>query len=134
MVPNILTLLKKAISEKRCLALRYREQRGVRVVEPHATYTKENGEVIVDCYQTRGYSSSGREPPFWKRFRLKKIAAVSVLNDTFTPRLAQGFNRDKPRYKKDLIAIVDDGRPSYMYSPQALQEMGPFLPDERKYH
>ncbi|MFQ6021646.1 MAG: WYL domain-containing protein [Acidiferrobacterales bacterium] len=135
MVPNILNLLKKAINERRCLALRYRDQGGVRVVEPHAAYTRESGEVVVDCYQTRGYSSSGRQPPFWKRFRIKKIAALSVLKDTFTPRVEEGFSSDKSKYKRDAVAIVDDGRPTYMYSPEALKEMGPFLPDDmRKYH
>ncbi len=135
MVPNILKLLKKAIQEQRCLAIRYRDQRGVRVVEPHAAYANDNGELVTDCYQIKGYSASGREPPFWKRFLLKKITAVSMLKDTFSPRVTEGFSADKPRYRKGLVAIVDEAKPSYLYSAQALKEMGPFLPDDmRKYH
>lgn len=135
MAPNLLKLLKKAINERRRLAVRYGEQPGIRVVEPHAAYAGEDGELIVDCYQTRGYSASGKKPPFWKRLRLEKITAVSILKDTFQPRGAKGFSVEKPRYKKGLVAIVDDSKPSYMYSPDALREMGPFLPDDmRKYH
>ncbi|MFQ5993952.1 MAG: hypothetical protein ACE5K1_02560 [Acidiferrobacterales bacterium] len=135
MVPNGLKLLKKAVQECRCLAVRYGDKEGVRVVEPHAVYADDHGEVVVDCFQTRGHSSSGRQPPFWRPLRLKKISALSLLKQHFAPRVEEGFSAEKPRYKRGLIAIVDDGRPTFLYSAEALREMGPFLPEDmRKYH
>ena len=83
MVPNILKVVTKAIKEKRCAAIRYYNQREIRIIEPHAIYTNERGELVADCYQTRGFSSSGRPPPFWRPFRLKKIAAISLLKESF---------------------------------------------------
>jgi hypothetical protein len=133
MQPNILKLLKQAVAEQRCLAVRYRDG-GVRVVEPHAAYTNDRNEIVVDCYQTDGFSASGRQPPFWKRLRLKKITAASLLKQTFEPRVEEGFSPEKSRYKNEPVAIIVDDKPSYMYSPEALQQMGPFLPDDRKFH
>ncbi len=130
-----LELLRRAIKEQRCAAIRYAEG-GVRVAEPHAAYKNEDGEAYVDCYQTGGFSSSGRRPPFWKRMRIRKIADVSLLQDTFAPRLSEGFDPKRPRYERThLIAIVGRDKPSFLYPPQVLQEMGPFLPEHmRKRH
>ncbi len=135
MESNVLEILKRAIEDRRCVAVRYRGQQSVRVVEPHAAYTNDAGELVVDCYQTRGFSASGRRPPFWKRLRLKHIGAISVLKQAFEPRLLEGFSANKARYKRGLVAIVEADKPSFMHSPQALREMGPFLPEGmRKYH
>jgi len=110
MLPNILKLMISAIREKRCIAIRYHDQRHVRVIEPHVIYTHESGELIVDAYQTRGYSASGRPPPYWRPFRLKKINAVSMLKESFETRLAEGFSRDKDKYRRGLVAMIDDRR------------------------
>ena len=128
MVPNILKILTKAIKERRCVAVRYHDQREVRIVEPHAIYTNERGELVVDCYQTRGYSSSSRPPPFWRPFRLKRIAAISLLKESFEIRKAEGFSANRVKYRNGLVAIVEQQRPSYLYPEHVLQEMGPFLP------
>jgi hypothetical protein len=67
--------------------------------------------------------------------RVKKIVSVSLLNDTFEPRVDRGFSPTKPRYKRDVAAIVGAGKPCFLYSPEALKEMGPFLPEGgRRYH
>ncbi|MFQ5934810.1 MAG: hypothetical protein ACE5LB_00185 [Acidiferrobacterales bacterium] len=134
MSSEVLDLVKKSITEQRCAAIRYYDGDGVRVVEPHAAYTNERGEVVVDCYQTGGFSASGRRPPFWKRMRVKKIVHMSILEDTFQPRLTDGFDPTKSRYQKGVVAIVGGGKPCFLYSPEALKEMGPFLPEDRKYH
>ena len=110
MIPNILQLLTQAIGEKRCIAIRYHDQRHVRVVEPHVVYTHESGELVLDAFQTRGYSSSGRPPPFWRPFRLKKINAISVLQENFETRLQEGFSQDKDKYRSGLVAMVDSRR------------------------
>jgi predicted DNA-binding transcriptional regulator YafY len=110
MIPNILQVLTAAIREKRCVALRYHDQRHVRVVEPHAIYTHDSGELVMDAFQTRGYSSSGRPPPFWRPFRLKKINAISPLKENFETRREEGFSPEKDKYRKGPIAMVDDQR------------------------
>jgi predicted DNA-binding transcriptional regulator YafY len=120
MIPNILQLLTKAIREKCCVAIRYHDQREVRVIEPHVIYTHEGGELVVEAFQTRGYSSSGRPPPFWRPFRLKKISAISVLKETFKTREAEGFAREKSRYRQGLVAMIDDRRQSEAVPAEAL--------------
>ncbi len=120
MIPNILQLLTSAIREKRCVAIRYHDQRQVRVVEPHVIYALDNGELVVEAYQTRGYSAAGRPPPFWRPFRLKKINAVSLLQENFPTRTHEGFVRDKDRYRNGLVAMVDDRRRDATLPPQVI--------------
>jgi hypothetical protein len=127
MLPNILTLLTQAIREKRCIAVRYYDQRQIRVIEPHAIYTDDRGELIVDGYQTRGYSSSGRPTPFWRPFRMKKITAITLLKEFFEPRVAEGFSPDRLKYRNGLMAIVQDRRPTFTVPIQPV-EVGPPLP------
>jgi predicted DNA-binding transcriptional regulator YafY len=130
MLPNILQILSQAIKEKRCIALRYHDQRQVRVVEPHAIYANERGELVLDAYQIRGFSASGRPPPFWRPFRLKKISAVSILKEPFEPRLAEGFSPNRLKYRNGLMAIVETRTaPAFVYPAQP-QEIGPPRPEE----
>lgn len=147
MIPNILQLMISAIRDKHCVAIRYHDQRHVRVIEPHVIYTHESGELIVDAYQTRGYSSSGRPPPYWRPFRLKKINAISLLKESYETRLNEGFSRDKDKYRRGLVAMIDDrrvatgiptevmlaqrkqpARPRVSYGHTEAEEVGPQLP------
>jgi predicted DNA-binding transcriptional regulator YafY len=122
MIPNILQLLTTAIREKRCVAIRYHDQRHVRVVEPHVIYTHESGELVMDAFQTRGYSSSGRPPPFWRPFRLKKINAISPLKEHFETRLREGFSHEREKYRNGRVAMVDDRRKGGDVPPRSLQQ------------
>ena len=129
MLPNAIQLISQAIKDKRCIAIRYHDQRQIRVVEPHAIYTDERGELVMDCYQTRGYSASGRPPPFWRPFRMKKVTAVSVLKETFQPRITEGFSANRLKYRSGLVAIVQDSQPTFGYVyPAQTTEVGPHLP------
>lgn len=133
MLPNTIQLISQAIKDKRCIAIRYHDQRQIRVVEPHAVYTDERGELAMDAYQTRGHSASGRPPPFWRPFRLNKITAVSVLKETFQPRLAEGFSANRLKYRSGLVAIVQDSQPSFGYVyPAQTTEIGPHLPEGQR--
>jgi len=127
MLPNILHQLSQAIRDRRCVAVRYHDQRQVRVIEPHAIYSDERGDMVLDAYQTRGYSASGRPPPFWRPFRLKKIAALQILKEQFEPRTSEGFSTNRLKYRNGVVAIVQDHRPAFTY-PTQQTEMGPFLP------
>lgn len=127
MLPNILQVLGGAVKGRHCLALRYADQRQIRVVEPHAIYTDERGELVLDAYQTRGYSASGRPPPFWRPLRLKKISGVQVLKENFVPRAAEGFSPARLKYRKGLVAIVEQPPAAFIY-PTHITDMGPPLP------
>lgn len=129
MLPNILKVLSEAIRDCKRVAIRYHGQREIRVLEPHAMYSNDRGELVVDAYQVSGYSSAGRPLPYWRPFRLKKISAVSKLEKGFKPRVEAGFSVTKPRYRKGLVAIVEDTRPGHTYPIEVLQQqMGPQLP------
>ncbi len=130
MLPNSIQLISQAIKDRRCIAIRYHDQRQIRVIEPHAIYTDDRGELVLDGYQTRGFSASGRPAPFWRPFRLKKITAVSVLKEAFQPRVAEGFSANRLKYRSGLVAIVQDGQPAFGYVyPSQTTEIGPHLPD-----
>lgn len=122
MVPNILQLLAKAVREKRCVAIRYHDQSDIRVIEPHAIYTADNSEIVADAFQTRGYTASGRPPPFWRPFRIKEISSVSLMDEGFTVRHAEGFSTNRSRYQKGLIAIVSNvpGSPKPRHSESSV--------------
>ncbi len=133
MTQNILQMLVTAVKEKRCVAVRYRDQNQIRVLEPHVIYTDEGGEIVADCYQTRGYSAAGRPTPFWRPFRIKKITALSVLKETFSPRHTEGFSASKIKYRNGFIAMVEEvdsssAATNFVLPMQAAQEMGPALP------
>lgn len=128
MAQNILQLLITAVNEKRCVAIRYRDQNQIRVLEPHVVYTDDGGEIIADCFQTRGYSAAGRPPPFWRPFRIKKITALSILKESFSPRMDEGFSPNKIKYRNGFIAMVGEPATDFVYPFQAPQDMGPVLP------
>jgi len=129
MLPNILKILSEAIRERRRVAIRYHGQREIRVLEPHAIYANDRGELVADCFQLKGFSATQRKTPYWRPFRLKKIAAVSKLKETFDVRIADGFSASKPRYRKGLVAIVESSQPAHTYPLEVMQrEMGPQLP------
>jgi len=127
MLPNILQVLSGAVKSRHCIALRYADQRQIRVVEPHAIYTDERGELVLDAYQTRGYSASGRPPPFWRPLRLKKISGVQVLKESFVPRASEGFSAARLKYRKGLVAIVEQPPAAFVY-PTTVSDMGPPRP------
>ncbi|MBI3896696.1 MAG: WYL domain-containing protein [Gammaproteobacteria bacterium] len=129
MSPNILQVLTQAIKDRRCVALRYHDQREIRVVEPHAIYTDDRSALVLDAYQVRGFSSSGRPVPFWRPFRLKEISAVQVVGETFMPRTTEGFSAARLKYKNGLVAIVQtSSAPRFAYPPATAAEMGPPRP------
>lgn len=110
------------------MALRYQDQRAVRVVEPHAIYSDEHAQLMLDAYQVRGYSSSGRPLPFWRPFRIKKITDVEVLKEVFQPRTAEGFSAARLKYKSGLVAIVETPQATFAYPPSVAMEVGPPRP------
>ena len=101
--------LRHAIESRRRVTLRYHDQPDLRVVEPHALYESDRGEVMLDGYQVRGYSESGRSQPYWRPFRVRKIMAVAMLGEIFEPRSAEGYNPNRARYRRGLMAVAVTG-------------------------
>lgn len=102
----VFKVLTNAIKQRLCVSIRYRDQTRARIVEPHAIYTDEHGNLIADCYQIRGYSSGRRPTPFWRLFWLVKIADPELLDEPFSPRILEGFSSGKQRYRSGLVAVV----------------------------
>jgi hypothetical protein len=129
MAGDVLSVFKEAVQSRCCCALRYRDQAQVRVVEPHAVYEDASGEIIVDCYQVSGHSESGRTPPFWRPFRIRKISAAALLKRTFAPRHSEGFSATRSRYRNGLICAVSDPSAPVLRPPiSPSAPVGPFRP------
>jgi len=106
--PNTLITLTKAILEKRCVAIRCDGKSRLITVEPHAVYTDSNSNIILDFYQ-QSATGSGSQDGFWNTIAWRKINAVFWLNNSFSPRLKQGFTPTLKKYQSGLLAIVDSG-------------------------
>lgn len=106
MVSNILNVLSEAIRTRQCLAICYRGQRQMRVIEPHVLYTSDSGELVLDAYQIRGYSEGADEAPFWESFRLRHISSISIMRQSFDIRLDAGFDARARKYRNGLLASV----------------------------
>ncbi len=127
MLPNVLQFISRAIRERRCLAIHFDGQRQVRVVEPHAVYSDELDRLILDAYQIRGYSEAARPTPFWRPFPLGQITSISLLKEGFAPRVLEGFSPNRPKYRRGLAVVVEEGGPGYPPSPEGSHRTGDTL-------
>jgi len=80
-----------AIGNKNIVILRGKNDRGDRTVEPHIVYEAPNGNVLVDFYQTAGYTSSGNLPA-WRRLGIDDIVELRTLTNHFETRVREGYN------------------------------------------
>jgi len=97
--------LINAITNKNVVLLRGKNDRGDRIVEPHIVYEAPNGNVLVDFYQTSGYSSSGNLPS-WRRLTIDDIVSLQVLSSQFQARSREGYNPlNKQRYFRILCKV-----------------------------
>ncbi len=78
------SLLCDAISQSRSVSFWYGG--GSRVVDPHSVYESSTGKILVDAYQTSGYSESG-ESVEWKRFEVdqRRKGVKSLVDGTLPP-------------------------------------------------
>jgi hypothetical protein len=108
MPPDALTLLSKAAKERRCAIIRYDGQHQIRAIEPHVIYADRAGNILVECFQTRGHCDTDEELPQWRTFELRKIHSVFLLNIQFRARVDAGFDARNPDYHERLITMVND--------------------------
>lgn len=118
MNPNTLAVLIQATVETRCIAVRYRDQHQVRVVEPHVVYCSKEGTIVAEGFQLRGTLDSTIASPSWVTLLLNNIDSIFILNTNFTPRIADGFLPDKPEYHINQIAIVNTSKDYHTKKPK----------------
>lgn len=59
---------------------------GYRIIEPHRMGLGKNGDTKLRCFQTSGFSKSGKSFD-WKLFNVRKMLNVSLTGEHFlTPR------------------------------------------------
>lgn len=96
--------LRAAIRGKYVCSLRY-DDTGNRRVEPHIVYESRNGKIMVDVYQTSGYSSTGKLPS-WRPLIVDSITSITISSDQFTPRINEGYNpSNAKRYSKVICKV-----------------------------
>ena len=93
-----------AIRDLRQLSLQGKDDLASRIIEPHVVYEAANGRVLVDFYQTQGYSSSGNLPA-WRRLSLDDIQQIETLVDEFEARYAEGYNPASTRYVRIICKV-----------------------------
>jgi len=120
MLPNAVELIAAAIVNKRCLAIHYKDQRQLRVIEPHVLYRTKSNRGVVQSYQIRGHSSGGRVAPFWRPFQLKKITSIQMLDETFSPRIEEGYEKIRKLISGEIIGSVNTGNDEYFYYNPAI--------------
>ncbi len=94
-----------AVSKRAVVRItRAKDPRGTsRTGEPHIVYESSAGKVLVDLYQTDGYSSSER-PPMWRPIALADVRSIVVLDETFKSR--PSYNpRNRSRYRRIICAV-----------------------------
>jgi hypothetical protein len=57
-----------------------------RLVEPYMVYQSSRGKNLFHCYQTGGYSKSGRVIG-WKNPEVASFVRASIHNEPFVPRV-----------------------------------------------
>lgn len=126
MIPNLYKTIASAIRNKRRILIRYNGRAMSRVVEPHALFKAEDGEVSLLGYQVRGYHSRKRNGSFWRPFQLKKIDNVHVSQELFEARLSHGYAAVARSLKGQMMSALDVEPDDYRFFDARLY--GPPVP------
>lgn len=115
MIPNLYKTIASAIRNKRRIVIRYNGKSRSRVVEPHALFKSEEGEVSLLGYQVRGYHSSKRNGSFWRPFQLKKVDNIHVSQELFEARLSQGYSAVAKTLKGQVLSALEREPDDYKF-------------------
>ncbi len=80
----MLSVLKKAIAEKRVISVFFHGEGGHRLLEPFLLGTTENGIEALRSFQIGGYSNTFNTYG-WKIFRVDCIASIEITEAEFSP-------------------------------------------------
>jgi len=101
---SILDIICSAIRKRHQLSVRGKDDLDWRIVEPHIVYEAANGNILLDFYQTGGYSSSGKLPA-WRRLLIAEIQQAEIISKQFNIRNAEGYNPTSDRYVKVICKV-----------------------------
>lgn len=101
---HAIDLISNTIRNRHRLSIQGKGDKGWRIVEPHVLYRAKNGQVVLSCFQTEGYTSSGHLPD-WRSFKVAEIVGIEVLPEQFQPRSQEGYNPGSKRYAQVICAI-----------------------------
>lgn len=90
----MISLICNAISSKRCLSIWYNG--GIRIVEPHCYGHGNSGNDLLRCFQTSGYSLSGKSHD-WKLMKVSEMDKIIILEQVFDVR---------PKYNPNDSAMI----------------------------
>lgn len=92
----------RAIDAKVAVELVYERDRGAgsRICRPHILFENAKGSLLVDVFQTEGYSSQG-DLPAWRQLFVDQLVDVRLLPDAFDEP-AEGYTDNVSRYTRIL--------------------------------
>jgi hypothetical protein len=93
-----------AISNKRKTRIRVSNEPSAREIDPHIVYEASTGNVLVNCFQTGGYSKSGKLPN-WRYQVVADITSVEILEECFS--VHKDFNpSNKEMYVRTICKVA----------------------------
>jgi len=95
-------LIELAINTRQQLTFDYKQE-GFRIVEPYCLYKNKSNNIMLDCFQVSGFSSSEVKEG-WRQFAISSISEVEV-NQYFTFDINKQFNPNSERYKNNLCKV-----------------------------
>jgi len=131
-LPNLKQMITSAVLNRQRLLIRYGGRPQIRVVEPHILYCGANGAYVLLAYQIRGYSSRGREVPFWRPFQLAKIDRLAATDEVFEPQLSRDYATIVSLAKGQILCSIADAKSEYSYFNPAL--CGPPAPGDETHY
>lgn len=100
---SILETLKIAIKEQKVIEFDYKLE-WMRLWNPYAIYNHiKTGNILLDLYQNKWYSSSNENIPWWREFDINKISKINILSVVFN--IDNWYNRNSERYNNYIVKI-----------------------------
>jgi len=94
-------MLANAIEKMMVLEIEYNG--GTRIIEPHCYGEGTKGQELLRCYQTSGYSESGKMG--WKLMRVEDIGHMGPTGDSFS-RPREGYNPNGDKAIPTVFAML----------------------------
>lgn len=90
-----------AILSRRKLRFVYNDRQ--REVAPFLLGYKNNDELVLVAWQTKG-SSESKDKPMWRNFRVDQMTRMELMQEGFVP-VREGYNREDKTMKRIVTRI-----------------------------
>ncbi|MBN1279826.1 MAG: WYL domain-containing protein [Chlorobium sp.] len=90
----MLSVLKRAIAEKKVVSVFFHGEGGYRLIEPFLVGTTDTGIEALRAFQVGGFSNTFKTYG-WKLFRVDCITSIDITDETFSPSRPD-YNPDDP--------------------------------------